>query len=189
MTTGELWTVILAAIGGNVALLSLVSYLLKTFIENGFKKQQARFEHDLSKSLTAFSQRHSIFCERQAEAMEEIYSRLWQVKDELYRVGCTRNLEALCEEKPKLEALHNQLATYFLHKRIYFTRELAKPIEELLLLLKDQGDAFDCGHRIDHKGQSYVDHINKTKNNTKEIEAKLNDVESNFRSVLSAISY
>src|SRR5258708_18032603 len=107
------------------------------------KEQQTRFEHllgqerdtfkaTLDKQLSYFNNRHSIFCQRQADALADIYSLLWKARDAVSHLGSIPQLAAFLLALPHAKAQHDKAAEYFLFNLFYFTDELANVVRSLL---------------------------------------------------------
>lgn len=133
MTTGEIIAVIVATLGGNAALLTIAGALGKSFLENRIRLQQLEFENRLKTELATFSNRHSVFCEKQADVLAEMYSKLFLTKDRLYALGSTQTLDAYDAKGESYRSVFTETGGYFLANRLYFTDELSKPVNSLLV--------------------------------------------------------
>ncbi len=188
---------LLKALAAIAWLVTTVGTFIMLLRQNAINREMARlntalgmsvkgFEHELGKALSTFNNRHSIFCVKQAEVLAEIYSKLWQIRDELTKQGCTRDLSEYNTASPSYITVFDDAAKFFLVNRFYFTDAMAAVVQSLLGNYNRLSASYFEGHRMVQSGQRFVEHGERLRKLHKEIEKQIDDCQKLFHATLSA---
>jgi len=165
----ETWQTILLAIGGNTALIAVLAFLGKSFVEKILARDSKRFELDLkSKADAAIEQlksqlqlqtiehqvRFSRLHEKRATVIAELYGRLaetlWAVEGFLSPmefVGEPPKQEKYATAMNKIAALYQ----FFDKNRIYFPAPLCESLEQFIQRIRLL--AIELGVYLPHQGR------------------------------------
>lgn len=97
------------------------------------------FNHLLSKDLAQYQTNFSIFHQKQADVIAELYSHLISTKQLMTNLTFViqMNPKPLSEKKSETNDALNDLSIFFFKHKIYFNIELCKKIENVIKLMRD----------------------------------------------------
>jgi len=127
-------------LGGAIAISAVVAYLGKKAIEAYLSGRLEQHKSELQRLSTEHSVRFQKLHSERAEAIKELYGRLVSLDDSLQ--STLRPLQmvgepSLAEKIKELGTSFNELRNYFVPRRIFFTEDTAKLVDEVLGVAKD----------------------------------------------------
>ena len=168
----DMLTKIFGLIFTPTAIVAGVVYILRKYFDNHVAKELELFKHDLqSQSETAriqfqtnlearlfeFQTKFSLYHQKQAEIVAELYGHLMNVMAETALLtnpaGFSTEI-SLKTRKDNAATLYTNLFTFYTRHRIYFSGELDQKIFSVISLMGDALREFDKAHRVGMGGGS-----------------------------------
>lgn len=146
------------------AIVAGVVYLLRKYIDNRFarglesfkldlqlesEKSKMQFQTTLQAQLFEFQTKFSLFHQKQAEIVAELYKLLSDVCAEISQLTAPLQFEdrtPLADKKKKVANSFNDLSTFFSRHRIYFSVQICEKVDAVLKHMRDALIDFDTAH-------------------------------------------
>lgn len=145
------------------------------------------FNHLLNKDLAQFQTKFSIFHQKQAAVIAELYSHLANSKQLLVDLTFVvqTNPKPLSEKKTNTNFALTEFSTFYLKHKIYFNSELCNKIENVLKLMKEafiEFYSYQDGETYDPKKN--VGWKNSWEKVDNEIKPLTEELETEFRKII-----
>jgi len=166
----------------------LIVWLIKQFFKQSFAKDLEKFKADLSKEAIQFRVRYEKLHSERAEVIKEVYKRISRTYRAFRSYMCPLQLagEPSEEEKGKKAADEvNALIDYYEENKIFFEKEIAKEIDNLLQKFREAWNQFDYSKYKTEGKHRDVKEWNKAWKNISEETPKIKElIENRFREII-----
>lgn len=190
----ELWQAILVAFGGNAALLLVLSFLGRSFVNNALHKDLEKFKGELQLAATEHQIRFSRLHEKRAEVIAELYKLLVNATWKAESFTSPMEWTGEPDKKKKYIAATNAIAEYFRffdQHRIYLSPTLCARLEDFAKRLRLPVMQFGVWLRHEYlteqaakeKDETWTSAWNTVKNDVPQLREA---IESEFRMLLGS---
>ena len=174
-----------------------ITYLIRRYLDISFKNEFAHYkihlQSEADKAIFEFQTKYSMLHQQRSEVIAELYGILAKTNrktQELTRPIQFAGGPTVAEKKKDTMDTNNNLIEFFSVKRIYFSEELCKQIDDVLEVLRSSIVDFDIAHVHGmHNSENYkADATGLWIKSWKDLQEKmpplLRNLESDFRNIL-----
>lgn len=187
----DFWQQLITLILAPTIVVGAITYLLKSVVNQGFRKDLERFKSDIERESHEKREKFSLIHQKRAEIIAGLYSRFARTRGLVGDlVGIFQSGgQSLIEKKQKVAGSYNDAASYFYENRLFLPKETAVKAEVLLDELRTALIEFDTAqlgndeYKPDNSGL-WVQSYKRVKENIPPI---LEELESEFKELLGFI--
>lgn len=126
------------------SIFSIIVYIFQKRIEKQISERLEKFKKDLSEDLYKFKTRYSFFYQKQAEAIIELYKKIYRVEEAAVELVKPMQLKNnLVEKKILAETYYNDAVTFFNENKLLFNESIIEQTNKNLEIVKEVLIEFD----------------------------------------------